>query len=129
MANLINWLEIPVSDFDRAKTFYESALSAQIQVDEKMAPGFKMGLIYTPNMARTDIGGALVLGEGYVPGSNNTLVYLNANETGGVDGFLERVKNAGGTVLSDKIFISEEIGYCAFFMDSEGNKLGVHSSK
>jgi uncharacterized protein len=129
MANLINWLEIPVSDMDRAKQFYETVLNAEIQLDEQMMPGFKMGFINTPGMQQTDVGGALVEGETYVPGSNNTLVYLNANESGGVDAFLERVQKAGGTITGPKILISEQLGYCAFFIDSEGNKLAVHSLK
>lgn len=129
MANLINWIEIPVSNMERAKQFYEAILEAQIQVDEQMAPGLKMGFINTPGMQQTDVGGALVEGETYVPGSNNTLVYLNAIESGGVDAFLERVQKAGGTVVGPKILISEEIGYYAFFIDSEGNKLGVHAMK
>lgn len=127
MANLINWLEIPVKDMERAKKFYQSVLKAEISVDDQMAPGFKMGFINTPDMQQTDLGGALVEGPGYEPGKSNTLVYLNANELGGVDAFLERVQQAGGEVTGPKMLVTEEIGYCGFFVDTEGNKMAVHA--
>ena len=129
MANLINWLEIPVSDMDRAKNFYEQVLPAQIQIDEETAPGLKMGMIYTAAMDLKDVGGALVQGEGYNPGENNTLIYLNANETGGCDAFLKRVEDSGGKVTGPAFEISPKIGFCGFFTDTEGNKMGVHSMK
>ena len=64
MANLINWLEIPVSDMDRAKKFYEAVLQAEIRLDEETAPGLKMGMIFTENMDMKDVGGALIEGAG-----------------------------------------------------------------
>lgn len=129
MANLINWLEIPVSDMDRAKKFYGAVLQADIKMDEETAPGLKMGMIYTENMDMKDVGGALIEGAGYTPGENNTLVYLNANETGGCDAFLKRVEESGGKVTGPTYLIAPEIGYCGFFTDSEGNRMAVHSSK
>ena len=129
MANLINWLEIPVSDMNRAKAFYERVLPATVEINDQMSPGTKMGFIHTPGMELKDVGGALVEGEGYTPGSGNTLVYFNANESGGCTAFLKRVEEAGGTVLTPAFQITEEIGYCGFFTDSEGNKAAVHSMK
>ena len=129
MANLINWLEIPVSDMDWAKKFYEAVLQAEIRLDVETAPGLKMGMIFTENMDMKDVGGALVEGSGYTPGENNTLIYLNANETGGCAAFLRRVEENGGQVTGEAFEISPEIGFCGFFTDSEGNKLAVHSAK
>ena len=31
-SNIVGWFEIPVSDMDRAKTFYETVFQIQIQV-------------------------------------------------------------------------------------------------
>jgi uncharacterized protein len=129
MANLINWLEIPVSDMERAKKFYEQVLKAEINIDDQMAPGLKMGMINTEGMDLKDIGGALVEGPGYTPGENNTVIYLNANETGGCNAFLKRVEENGGKVTGETYEISPEIGFCGFFTDSEGNRMAVHSSK
>jgi predicted enzyme related to lactoylglutathione lyase len=127
MANLVNWLEIPVKDMERAKKFYQDVLQAEISVNDQMPPGFKMGFIHTPGMKPTDVGGALVEGHGYEPGQNNVLVYFNANELGGVDAFLERVQQEGGRVTGPKMLVSGEIGFCGFFIDSEGNRMAVHS--
>ena len=129
MANLINWLEIPVSDMDRAKKFYEQVLQAQIHIDEQMSPGTKMGMIQTEGMDRSDIGGALILGSGYIPGESNTLIYLNANETGGCDAFLKRVEEAGGKITRPTMRIADDIGFAGYFTDVEGNRMAVHSSK
>ena len=128
MANLINWLEIPVSDMGRAKMFYEQVLKARIELDDQTAPGLKMGMIFTEGMGLKDIGGALVEGKGYNPGESNTLIYLNANETGGCETFLERVEKSGGSVTMQVFEISPEIGFCGFFTDCEGNRMAVHSS-
>lgn len=127
MANLINWLEIPVSDMNRAKKIYEQVLKAKIGINDQLSPGIKMGLIETENMLKTDLGGALVEGPGYTPGESNSLIYFNANETGGCDEFLRRVRNSGGKVTAETRLISNDIGYCAFFIDSEGNRMAVHS--
>ena len=43
--------------------------------------------------------------------------------------FFSRVEDAGGKVIMPKTKISDEIGYMAFFFDTEGNKLAFHSSK
>jgi uncharacterized protein len=129
MANLINWLEIPVTDMDRAKSFYENVLKAQISIDDQMAPGAKMGMIHTEGMDMKDVGGALIQGQGYKPGESNTLIYLNANETGGCNAFLKRVVESGGKIDRDTFEISPEIGFCGYFTDSEGNRMAVHSSK
>lgn len=129
MANLINWLEIPVSNMDRAKEFYERVLPATIEINDQMAPGMKMGFIQTEGMDMKDVGGALVEGEGYVPGQNNTLVYFNANESGGCDAFLKRVEEAGGKVDSPAFLITDDIGYCGFFTDVDGNRMAVHSKE
>ena len=68
------------------------------------------------------------MGKGYNPGESNTLIYLNANETGGCKTFLERVEKSGGSVTMQVFEISPEIGFCGFFTDCEGNRMAVHSS-
>ena len=51
--------------------------------------------------------------------------YLN----GGADlaVVLDRVANAGGTVIQEKTEVSPEIGYMAIIDDSEGNRIHLHS--
>ena len=126
MANLINWFEIPVKDMERAKSFYETVLNASIEVDGQMSPQYKMGFIKMPGMQMSEVGGALVEGDGYETGTNNTLIYFNANESGGVGAVLDRVQQAGGTVTVPRTLITEEIGYFGLFNDCEGNRMAVH---
>ncbi|MBI4547618.1 MAG: VOC family protein [Ignavibacteriae bacterium] len=122
MKNMINWFEIPVIDFDRAKKFYEKIFDAKIEVQDMM--GFKMG--FFPYF-EGKVSGSLVKGEGYTPNMNGTLVYLNGNPD--LNTVLNRITGAGGKVLVPKTQITPEIGYFAIFTDCEGNKVALHSQQ
>ena len=57
--------------------------------------------------------------------SDGPLIYLNGNPD--VQIILDRVVPAGGKVLVPKTQISPEYGYMAVMMDTEGNRIGLHS--
>jgi uncharacterized protein len=121
MSNFITWFEIPVADFHRAVRFYESVFQIRMDVaddDEK----FKMA--YFPSNGE-GVDGALAYAEGYVPSTNGVLLYMNANPDMGA--LLERVTAMKGTVVVAKTLISEEQGYFGCFLDSENNRIGLHS--
>ncbi|MGB0523140.1 MAG: VOC family protein [Flammeovirgaceae bacterium] len=120
LKNSINWFEIPVSNFERAKRFYSTIYDFEMPT-QKMGP-IDMGFLL---VEQGGIGGAIACGEGYEPSETGTLVYLN----GGTDlqVILNRIEEAGGKVVVPKFKITDEIGYCAFFIDTEGNKVGIHS--
>jgi uncharacterized protein len=40
---------------------------------------------------------------------------------------LERIQTEGGKVIMPKTKITDEIGYMAFFEDTEGNAVALHS--
>ncbi len=120
MANVINWFEIPVNDFDRAKDFYTKVLGSELHIEEIM--GTKMGFFNTQGEG---VGGAICAGEDYHPSSNGVLISLNGGDD--LQTPLSRVENAGGKVALPKTKISDEIGFFAIFFDTEGNKLGFHS--
>jgi predicted enzyme related to lactoylglutathione lyase len=71
------------------------------------------------------IGGAVVTGEGCIPGQTGPLVYLNGGKD--LDTVLSKVDEAGGRVVMKKTLINKESGYFAIFIDTEGNKLALHS--
>jgi predicted enzyme related to lactoylglutathione lyase len=120
MANALNWFEIPVTDFSRAKTFYETVLGTPI---EQMAMGpVTMGMLSADQNA---VGGALVHGDGGTPSQNGTLVYLNGGDDLAV--LLARVEPAGGAVVVPKTEIGNGFGHFAHFVDTEGNRVGLHS--
>lgn len=118
MSNAINWFEIPASDIDRAVTFYSSILAAELQKNEM--GGYNMAFFPADGVS-----GALVQGDGYVPSETGIVPYLNGGDD--LSEILSRVESAGGTVILPKTKISDDIGYMAFFKDSEGNKVGLHS--
>ncbi len=119
--NSIAWFEIPVLDFERAKAFYSRIFDYEMPTHQ-MGPNLMGFLLYDQSRG---VGGAIVNGEGYVPSQSGTLVYLS----GGADLVvaLDRVDDAGGTVQLGKTLISPQLGYYALFLDSEGNRLALHS--
>lgn len=116
--NAINWFEIPVTDMDRALAFYNKILAAQMTSMETM------GMVYASLPHEEGVGGGLVKADGYVPSQQGVVVYLNGGDD--LDVVLQRVDAAGGKVLMPKTSIGEN-GFMAFFQDSEGNRIGIHS--
>lgn len=124
MANALNWFEIPVTDFQRAKKFYAAVIGSdlyEMQMGDQLMGFFPMG------EDNKGVGGAIVQGPGNEPGDKGTLVYLNAGED--LSAALDRVEPAGGKIVMPKTLITEEIGYFALFMDTEGNRVAFHSPK
>ena len=123
---MISWFEVPVLDMDRAKKFYETVFNVEISVND--FGGVLMGwFIPAEDITAPGISGALVLHEDYIPSATHgTLVYFNS-QTGDVNDELKRIETAGGKILRPKILISEEIGYMAVVLDSEGNRIALYN--
>lgn len=124
LTNAISWFEIPVNNFDRAKKFYSTIYN--YDMPEQMMGNSRMGFLIS-NTEKGGIGGAIVAGDGNKPATDGTLAYLNGGSD--LEIVLKRVETAGGKILLPKTQISPEIGYFAIFMDSEGNRLALHSIK
>jgi len=122
--NALNWFEIAVSDIARAKKFYEKIFDIEMQQTDMN--GSLMAFFPTENMS-THVGGGLVQHEMYKPSADGAIIYLNGNPDLAVA--LGKVEKAGGKVVMPKTLITDEIGYMAFFMDTEGNKVALHSGK
>lgn len=122
MANAINWFEIPVLDYKRAEKFYNTIFGFTIQ--EQQMGDYQYGFLPAD---QSGVGGAICRGEGYKPSETGTLVYLNAD--GKIDEVINRIEPAGGKIVMPKTQISEDYGYMATFMDTEGNKVALHSPK
>ena len=121
--NAISWFEIPATDLNRAQKFYETIFDIEmIPLD---MPQLQMRLF--PTEDPMNIGGAIChSGEFYKPSAESgPLVYLNGNPD--VQFILDRVAAAGGTVVIPKTQISPEHGYMAVFIDTEGNRVALHS--
>ncbi len=117
----INWFEIPVLDFGRAKAFYSGIFDYEMPANQ-MGPNMLGFFLHEQG---SGIGGAIIQGEGYVPSQEGTLVYLNGGDDLRV--VLDRVEAAGGKVVLGKTEITPEIGFYALFIDTEGNRVALHS--
>ena len=123
LQNSINWFEIPVSDFDRAKKFYSTIYDFEMP-EFPMGPNRMGVLLY--DQQKQGVGGAIVKGDGYVPSKAGAKIYLNGGSDLNI--VLQRVEQAGGKVLMPKTLVDQQLGYFAIFEDTEGNLLSIHSA-
>ncbi len=121
-SNALNWFEIAVNDLARAQKFYEAVFN--ISMEAMDMPGMQMRNFPADSM-NGKAGGALVKSDMHKPSATGSVIYLNGNPD--LSTVLGRIEAAGGQVLMPKTQISEDIGYMAFFMDTEGNRVALHS--
>ncbi len=119
MSNAINWFELPSNNFERAIKFYNEVLKADLQSMEMN--GALMAFFPSDEKG---VGGCIIKGEGYTPSESGSLVYLNGGED--LSDPLSRVEAAGGAVIMPKTAIGEN-GFIAWFKDTEGNRVALHS--
>jgi uncharacterized protein len=123
MENALNWFEIPVRDMARATRFYSAIMAFEQEMEAgPSGEGYLMAMFPTTS----GVGGALMHGEGYSPSMDGTLVYLNCGED--LSPVLGRVEAAGGRIITPKTSIGEH-GAVAFVVDTEGNRVGLHSTR
>jgi predicted enzyme related to lactoylglutathione lyase len=125
--NVLTWFEIPVSDIDRAKTFYETILDIEMV---KRADGNDEAVFFpfNPNVIQATSGrvtGVLSKTERNSPSGNGSLVYINASPS--IQNVLGKVELAGGKIISPVIKIPA--GFIAVIIDTEGNKVGLHAEQ
>lgn len=109
----VTHLEIPVTDFDRAKTFYGDLFGWKIED----TPGFDdYPMWQAPNQTS---GGALTVREGDFTQPRSTV------EVDSIDETLEKVVAGGGTVLMERSPITET-SWWAVFADPDGNVIGLY---
>ena len=120
MSSVINWFDIPATNFERAVKFYETILGVRLMQENML--GARMA-IFPAGPGETT--GAVMARDGVAPATGGTTIYLKAGADLGVA--LARVESAGGKVLHPKTFIKEGMGYFGLLLDSEGNSVGLHS--
>ena len=122
--NVVGWFEIPVLDMGRAVKFYQSVFGYEM-TRGKLGP---LEMAFFPGVAEgTGAFGALVYNEThYQPSADGVLLYFTT-PSGEMEAELERVEPAGGKLLRPKTMISEEVGYMGLFIDTEGNRIAIHS--
>jgi predicted enzyme related to lactoylglutathione lyase len=120
--NAINWFEIPVTDISRAKKFYEIVF--EIKMEEMEVPGMKYAMFPFDPM-KGMVAGGLAQSPMHTPGATGSIIYLNANPD--LQNVLDRIENAGGKITMLKTSIGQN-GFMAFFTDTEGNTMALHSN-
>ncbi|CAN5436396.1 VOC family protein [soil metagenome] len=123
-SNSLNWFEIPVSDMERAKKFYSEIFGIEMY---QMNMGGADMAFFPMEMEGGKVGGAIIKHESAEPCTKGTVVYLNSNPD--MMAVLDRVEKAGGKIATPRTLIAPEIGYSAFIIDTEGNRVGLHSNK
>lgn len=118
----LNWFEIPVADMQRAISFYETVFEVNIHLQD--FGGTLMGFFPRPE-SNEITSGSLIQHESYVPSQEGSLLYFFSPD---ITACLQRVHDAGGKVTQEKTQINEEHGYMATFIDTEGNRIALHST-
>ena len=122
--NMVGWFEIPVTDMDRAKAFYDKVFQIDIQVQD--FGGVQMGWFPWAE-GKMGASGSLIQQESYKPSdTHGVLIYFSSED---VSNEASRVEASGGKLIQDKRMISPDVGYMALFVDTEGNRIALHSRK
>lgn len=120
--NAINWFEIPATDIVRAKKFYEQIF--EIKMEDMEMPGMKYAMFpFDPTIGK--VSGGLAQSPMHTPGMTGSILYLNANPD--LQHVLNRIEKAGGQMTMPKTAIGQN-GFMAFFTDTEGNNMALHSN-
>ena len=123
--NSVGWLDIPVVDMERAVAFYGAVFQIQFE-RHQMGP---MDMAWFPYGDLPGSPGALVFHKEFSsPSTNGVLIYFTS-PSGDLSQELARVDTAGGKVLQQKRLITQDIGYMGILIDSEGNRIAIHSRK
>jgi predicted enzyme related to lactoylglutathione lyase len=122
MGGVINWFDIPATNFQRAVRFYETVLGISLIRDNML--GAELAIFPAKP---GEVTGAILARAGVTPGTTGSTIYLKAGND--LSASLERVEAAGGKILHPKTFIKEDWGYFAIILDTEGNAVGLHSPK
>ncbi len=120
MNNPVNWFEIATEDLERAKDFYVAVFSRNMQYIDM--PDAQMYMFEGAPDASGSLG-AIVKSSQNTPSADGAIIYFSCED---LNNELEKVEAAGGKVLFPKMSIGE-FGFISQFIDSEGNRIGLHS--
>ena len=126
MKNPFTWVEIYVNDMSRAQKFYETVLDIKMEPLPMPEGMGEMEMLSFPwSETGRNISGALVKMKDVNPGAGGTMVYFTCDDCSTEE---SKIEVAGGKLLQPKMSIGN-YGFCAIFLDTEGNTVGLHSMK
>ncbi len=123
MSHAINWFEIPVTDLSRAIDFYASVMGRRLQRMDFGVPGQEEAVFETADPSERT--GSLVQSAHAHPATQGSLLYLHVEDD--LEACLARVVAAGGSVAQGKTALPPGMGSFAQILDTEGNKVGLHT--
>ena len=119
---MVGWFEIPVTNMERAKKFYEAVFNITISVHD--LDGLIMGW-FPSSPGKSGAMGSLVQHGLYIPSETmGPILYFSCKD---LSNELSRVEVAGGTILQPRKEIGEGHGFMALVKDTEGNRIALHS--
>ena len=113
------WFDIPVADLDRAQAFYAAVLGIEVQRESYGGVSFCVLAHDEGN------GGCLVPAPDDAGAARGVLLYLNVD--GRLRDALSETEHYGGRVLQKAHPIGPH-GWRALVLDSEGNRIALHST-
>jgi predicted enzyme related to lactoylglutathione lyase len=119
--NTFCWADVPVTNLDRAISFYSAVLGSPVK--KESAFGMEFGLL--PHF-ESNVSGCLVVGKDYQPSRSGPMVYFSVE--GRLDDAITLAREQGGKILQEKHQIGPH-GFRAIIVDSEGNRVALHSQK
>ncbi|MHB8085148.1 MAG: VOC family protein [Dehalococcoidia bacterium] len=122
--NVVDWFEIPVKDMARAKAFYLKVFGKQFSDMAMNMPGMEYAMFPMEQNAPM-ASGALLKSKMSKPTKDGVTIYFYCDD---VAVELGKAAQAGGKVVVPKMGIGEA-GFMAQFIDTEGNRIGLHSMK
>jgi len=115
--NRMVWADIPVSDLTRAIHFYHQVLNVTVEKVQLE----KMELAIIEHNAGN---GACLVPDKENISAKGCLIYFNTD--GRIKEAVKQTQACGGSILQDTHSIGEH-GYRAIVLDSEGNRIALHS--
>jgi len=119
MSDRVVWFDLPVADLERAGRFYSAVLA--IEVTQESAGNFKFAVLEHGPQGN---GGCLVPKANEVS-ATGILVYMNVD--GRIRDAIKQAEKHGGRVV-EKITGIGPHGFRAVILDSEGNRIALHSN-
>lgn len=119
MKSVPGYVEIPVTDIERAAKFYGAIFDMTLEVHEDGPRKYTLLGTVEDNQSG-QIGASLTQVAGFEPSPHGALTYFDAGED--IDGMLKKVTDAGGKVVIPKTLMMPGSVF-ATFSDSEGNTL------
>lgn len=114
--NICVWFEIPSTDLDRSKNFYEAVLGMTMtRNDDGPNP-----MIAFSSMEDAGVSGHIYPGKPSAEGTGNTM-HLAVSDK--LENAMDRVPEAGGKVVSEIIPIP--VGRFVYCLDPDGNSIGL----